>query len=52
MKDIGKWLMLSVVWITVAGLAYVALDMAGSPWVMCVMVIPFLVTLSLQNRKQ
>lgn len=41
MKDIGKWIMLIVIWIAVGGLAYVALDMTGSPWGMCVMIIPF-----------
>lgn len=51
MKDAGKWLTLSIIWVAVGGLSYVALDMTGSPWVMCVMVIPFLVTLNNQSRR-
>jgi len=41
MKDIGKWLMLSGVWLVMGGLAYVALAVAGSARGMCVMAIPF-----------
>jgi len=52
MKGSGEWLILSVVWLVVGCLAYVALDMTGSAWGMCVMVIPFLVTLNTQNRRR
>lgn len=44
---IGKWTMLSIVWLVVGGLAYTALNTTNSPWVMTVMIIPFLATANL-----